>query len=158
MNELDRYLNRWLRIHGFDCSVIYKEEWFYDLCDEYISYSLILSNTCDELFFKVCEELGIKMRFSNFVVSFFHELGHHETLDFFSDEIIKRDEKYADDLAITIAKTLEDENNLHWSYYHLETEITATEWGVEFINTHLQTVKKFEEDVENILTKCRKVV
>jgi hypothetical protein len=63
----------------FECEVVIGNEFAY-----YYEESLIVVDPTDtdEEFLTLARENGLYEEVSSFVISFFHELGHNETLDF----------------------------------------------------------------------------
>lgn len=122
MTRLETLLNT--IANEFECEVEIGNEFAY-----YYEESKIVVNPTDtdETFFSLARENGLNEEVSNFVISFFHELGHNETLDFV-------DEYEGDKNALTMEE-----------YFYLEEEFEATLWAIDFCNEHLDLVREIEQ-------------
>ena len=110
----------------FECEVVIGNEFAY-----YYEESKIVVNLADtdEEFLTLARENGLNEEVSNFVISFFHELGHNETIDFV--------EEYEEDKD---ALTMEE-------YFYLEEEYEATMWAIDFCNNNMDIVKEIEKNL-----------
>ena len=75
-----------------------------------------------------------------FLWSLLHEVGHHETYDEISDE----ENDYCDDTK----KKIEEGELPNELYYDMIDERLATEWAVEYANTHKEELKAFWEKLQ----------
>ena len=110
----------------FECEVVIGNEFAY-----YYEESKIVVNLADtdEEFLALARENGLNEEVSNFVISFFHELGHNETIDFV--------EEYEEDKDTL---TMEE-------YFYLEEEYEATMWAIDFCNNNMDIVKEIEKNL-----------
>ncbi len=107
----------------YECEVVLGDEFAY-----YYDESKIVVNPTDTdtEFVKLARENGLNEEVSSFVISFFHELGHNETLDFV--------EEYDG-----------DKNELSMEeYFYLEEEYEATMWAIDFCNENMDIVREIE--------------
>lgn len=125
MKNLIEVLNR--IANEYDCEVVIDNEFAY-----YYSESKIVVNPADtdERFLELARENGLNEEVSNFVISFFHELGHNETMDFIEEEY-KGDKN---------ALSMEE-------YFYLEEEYEATMWAIDFCNNNMDIVKEIEKNL-----------
>lgn len=126
MKNLIEALNR--IANEYECEVVIGNEFAY-----YYDESKIVVNPADtdEEFLALARENGLNKEVSNFVISFFHELGHNETLDFV-------EEYEGDKNALTMKE-----------YFYLEEEYEATMWAIDFCNNNMDIVK----EIENLLDR-----
>ncbi len=110
----------------FECEVVIGNEFAY-----YYEESLIVVDPTDtdEEFLTLARENGLNEEVSSFVISFFHELGHNETLDFC-------EEYEGDKNALLMAE-----------YFYLEEEYEATMWAIDFCNNNMDVVKEIEKNL-----------
>ena len=125
MKDLIKLLNN--IANEFECEVVIGDEFAY-----YYEESKIVVNPTDtnEEFLTLARENGLNEEVSNFVISFFHELGHNETMDFIEEE-------YEGDKD---ALTMEE-------YFYLEEEYEATMWAIDFCNSNMDIVKEIEKNI-----------
>lgn len=127
MTELLKELNK--IANEYECEVEIGNEFAY-----YYEESKIVVNPTDtdETFLALARENGLNENISSFTISFFHELGHNETIDFC--------EEYEGDKN---ALTMEE-------YFYLEEEFEATMWAIDFCNNNKEIVEKIEKILDNI--------
>ena len=113
----------------YECEVVEGNEFAY-----YYEESLIVVdfNDKDEAFLNFARKNGLNKEVSAFTISFLHELGHNETIDFV--------EEYEGD----------KENLSLEEYFNLEEEFEATMWAIEYCNEHKSVIDK----IERLLANC----
>lgn len=153
IKEINRYLNEWLSEQEFDCTVEFDSDFSYDMTNEIIHYSFVVCNLHDKLFAEVCKNCNSAIEnVDNFILSFFHELGHHNTIYIFSAE---EWDKY-DNQKLKLEEKLKDnldeqtERKLYNKYYTNPIELEATQWGCDYIVSHSDEVKKFFEGFQKL--------
>ena len=147
MKNITRFLNKWLAEHDFEVSTKKGDEWCYFYSKSLITYEVGEEMTeQNERFLEVCRECGLEYEVSLFTLSFFHELGHHETMDDFTDREWARDEKVKSRVENSF-----DYERMDYTYFHLPSEYCATEWGVDYINEHIDEIEKFDEKIKELL-------
>lgn len=121
MTRLETLLND--IANEFECEVEIGNEFAY----YYKENKIVVNPTdTDETFLALARENGLNEEVSNFVISFFHELGHNETIDFV-------EEYEGDKEALSIEE-----------YFYLEEEFEATMWAIDFCNNHLDIIEEIE--------------
>lgn len=111
----------------FECEVVIGDEFAY----YYEENKIVVNPTdTDEEFVALARENGLNEEVSNFVISFFHELGHNETIDFIEEE-------YEGDKD---ALTMEE-------YFYLDEEYEATMWAIDFCNSNMDIVREIEKNI-----------
>ena len=139
VDKINNYLNKWLRKNGFRCSVQMDNDFSFDIVNDVIHYSIIIPSSHNELFLKVCQECREEIvECDNFILSFFHELGHYETKDLFDDEWDEYD-RSCEQLESKEEYTDED----YLNYYKYPLEIEATQWGCDYIVEHRRKVNNW---------------
>lgn len=110
----------------YECEVVIGNEFAY-----YYDENTIVVNPADtdETFLALAKENGLNEEVSSFVISFFHELGHNETVDFCEEYEGNKD-----------ALTMEE-------YFYVEEEYEATMWAIDFCNNNMDIVKKIEKNL-----------
>ena len=122
--ELERTINT--IAHEFECDAVIGNEFAY-----YYEENLVVVDPFDknEEFLALARENGLNKEVSSFVISFFHELGHNETIDFV-------EEYEGDKNSLTMKE-----------YFYLEEEYEATMWAIDFCNNHMDIVKEIEKNL-----------
>jgi len=153
MTNLENYLTNWLTSRGYELEV--RE------CDDEFFYSDPLSliavatsaKAVDRYFLRFIDSLGCQVSFSNaFIPEFLHELGHNETLDDFDEE---DDEEYRE-----FEHSFEGLDMDNWEnqllYMSHPIELAATQWAVDYINSHVDEVIEMAKTLNTIFAE-RKV-
>lgn len=121
MTDLLKELNK--IANEYECEVIEGNEFAY-----YYEESIIVVdfNDKDETFRDFARTLGLDKSVSALTISFLHELGHNETIDFVEEYEGDKDKLSLDD------------------YFNLEEEIEATQWAIDYCNEHKNIIKRIE--------------
>lgn len=124
MKNLIKILNN--IANEFECEVVIGDEFAY----YYEENKIVVNPTdTDEEFVALARENGLNEEVSNFVISFFHELGHNETIDFCEEYDGDKD-----------ALTIEE-------YFYLDEEYEATMWAIDFCNSNMDIVREIEKNI-----------
>lgn len=124
MKNLIKVLNN--IANEYECEVVIGNEFAY----YYDENKIVVNPTdTDETFLALARENGLNEEVSNFVISFFHELGHNETVDFCEEYEGNKD-----------ALTMEE-------YFYIEEEYEATMWAIDFCNNNMNVVKEIEKNL-----------
>lgn len=137
LDEIDEILNDF--VAAYDVKVVPDSDFAYYHGSSIITYAVVISKRMDRLFMEYARTLGLQSNADVFMVSFFHELGHHETLDDFEDEVLD----YCLDTKDSLGTTDEDCR----LYFDLPDERAATKWAVDFINENAAAVKELWERI-----------
>ena len=136
-NQINEIFDEWLENNGFDARIAGLEPDFgWYMSSDTIAYSFVVAEKFDKAFQRVCEDLGLNYEIDIFWLSFFHELGHSETYH------------CIDETAFLI-----DADLLGDDYYYHPREIIATEWAVDYINTHIDKVKMLMQMVRPAIVR-----
>ena len=142
--KLSRYLSRWCKNHGFDVSVRHDTEFAFWLNKNVVTYSFLVSDFHDKTFIKVFKKQGLNYDCDVFILSFFHELGHYETEDEWSERQFEKFMKQKEDLDADKKADL-------WKYYYIPDEIRATQWAVDYINENAEEIAEFWQKVKPLI-------
>ena len=111
----------------FECEVVESNEFAYYYEENMICVTDEKSDF-DEKFLELARKEGLNEEVGCFAISFFHELGHNETIDDVEEEFDGNKDKL----------TMEE-------YFYLEEEYLATEWAIDYCNENLELVKKIQK-------------
>jgi hypothetical protein len=148
--RLNKVLEDGLKKLGFDgytVEVGTDFAYYYDTAT--ITYALVAPTRMDTLFRGLYNELGIMYNVDLFILSFFHELGHGETINDISETLYL----YSQKRKAIIENHTEEEatDELIREYQTLPDEIAATAWACDFINNNARAVKEFWETFQKEL-------
>lgn len=149
IKNITNIIQTFLDENSFDCMVQESTEFWYDEVDEMIFYAFAVTEKHDELFNNFNHELGLKYNCDNFILSLFHEIGHHETLHLIEPEERAFDEKVIDQIESKSELGIED----YSLYYRLTSEQIATQWAVDYINNNPEKVKALWDKVQPAILK-----
>ena len=150
VDEINKYLNKWLKSHNFDCTVCFDTDFSYDCINNIIHYAFVIPGNHDKLFLKLCQECRDEIgNCDNFILSFFHELGHNETQHLFSDE---EWDKY-DELCDIISGKEDFTEDDYINYYKYPIELEATKWACDYIVDHSRIVKNWWDKLQPLIMK-----
>ena len=159
IKEINTFLNSCLKEQCFECTVQFDSDFSFDFVNDVIHYSFIVCDLHDKLFEEVCKSCNPDIvNVDNFVLSFFHELGHFNTLHIFNEKEWKNYEKLNEVLNSKL-KDNKDENlekKLYKQYYTDPIELEATQWGCDYIVSHSDEVEKFFNRFQELYTEFLK--
>ena len=134
VEEISQYLTNWLIAHDFDAVAEFGSDFQCDTSSNTIYWTVVVPNDLDELFIKVCQECQPEIiNADTFLLSFFHELGHIETENEWTDREWKNYYKFVE---------TPDDHTVE-QYFHHPVEISATRWGCEYIVNHIEEITEF---------------
>ena len=121
--------------------------------------------------FKVCNEtiedkwfnefLLERFRFTpknDFIISILHEIGHAKANENIIDDILEfcLNEKTRINIEMMVAEDEATGRNLSFQYFSLPDEIMATQWAVNYAETHEKELDKMWEKIEPFYKKYLK--
>lgn len=151
IEEINNILNNFLE--PFDCTAEEGEDFCYWVSKSCINYAFVVPCEKDKWFQEFIYSLNKKINCDIFLLSFFHELGHHETLDEIEDSILKYCWDIKNELNCKTLITKEDS----FMYFNLPDEKAATEWGIRYITTHEKEIKKLWDKLQPAIFKFYKI-
>lgn len=126
INRINDILNDFLI--PFDCEACFGTDFMYTPSKSRITYALLIADTQGEHFRQFAENIFPEIKADIFLWSFFHELGHHETDEFF-------------DTPDWVAYDRMCRSNPSDSeYFNFPTEYEATCWAGRYMKTHIEDV------------------
>lgn len=125
------------------------------IADERLYYSLFQDEITDAIWRKwLAMEYGKRYdeKFSTFVLSFLHEVGHYFTIEDF-DDTYEKDEKAKASLAIDYdVDTDQQIVEKNFTYWELPVEKAATDWAIDFYNNHVSEMRDFYTRLMSAIT------
>lgn len=144
--KITTILDNYLAVIGYsELTTRIEEDFGYYYYENVIAYSLIVSERFQKLFTNFCFENGLQYDCGIFVLAFFHELGHHVTMDLIPIEKENECEEIKKGL------TFCEEDCL--TYFALEDEMAATRWAISFINENIKSVKTLARKIKKAIDK-----
>lgn len=144
--EITNILDNYLEENEFECSTEIGLDFAYYYAESKIVYSLVTTEKTDRLFMEFAKANGLKVDCGIFLFSFFHELGHNETIDFLDDKVEKKCRK--------IKETLREDNEEDCKkYFSLADEKEATMWAVDYINNNIEKIEKLAKNLQKAIDK-----
>lgn len=145
IKDINNYLNNWLKENDFECCALFDVDFSFDCTNDIIYYSLIVPGDHDELFLKVCQEYKPEIgNCDNFILSFFHELGHYMTQDIFS-------EKEWEDYYSYFAPDNDSDDSYYLRYYKSPIEYEATMWACDYIVSNSDKVSEWWRGLQPLI-------
>lgn len=150
--RVTKVLNNFLQLQGYtDVTASFDK-----LADSYYApgaeYGVVvlggISNLdADKVFMNYCKELRLNVDVSIETISFLHELGHHNTMDFLDDEELEESEL----VKMMLYLNAEESDESYMKYFTCPIEQAATIDAVDFCNHNPVIVKMFDEQLLNAL-------
>lgn len=144
--KLEQVLNRFLKKQGFDCAAREDDYFFYEYSRSAICFTTKSDERMDRLFREFAVRLGLAIDCGDFLLAFFHELGHHETMDLLEEE----DYIFSQDVKGTLTASDKDCE----IYFNLPDEIEATLWAIDYINANEEIIKKLKKSIDKAIQLC----
>lgn len=131
--KINRVLDKFLE--PFDCTADLGTDFCYIYSESKIEYALVESEQSIADFMGSVNRLHPRVKADCFLWSFLHELGHNETMNEMTDEEIDESE--------AIKEKIEKGELSKFAYYDTVEERLATEWAVEYAETHTEELLTF---------------
>lgn len=132
-------------------------DWGYYSNDYSIEYTLFENRIEDELFLDFVKERFNYKPLNNFMLSLFHEIGHHYTYDEATESDIIYDfcqaEKDRIEEEMQTATSNRKIKKLEYEYFNLPDEIVATAWAVGYMRKHEEEIKIMWEHILKAIHK-----
>lgn len=147
LENIENILNNFLK--EFDCETEISSDFAYWSAKNLITVALTDSESNDRDFQEFCRKLEPSLHCDTFLLSFFHELGHHETIDEWEDD------EYLDMMIqkekINKMKVSQKEKN--FIYFNTPDEKRATKWGLTYIMNHSQEIALLWNNLQQAILK-----
>lgn len=150
--KISKVLNNFLQVQGYTdviANFVQASDSYYTSgaeCGEIVLGGLTNSKA-DKVFMKYCKTLGLEVEVSVETLSFLHELGHHNTLDFLDPDEIVESEFIKENLYMQN----EEIEEAFMQYFTCPEEMEATIDAVEFCNHNQVIVKMFDKQLLSAL-------
>lgn len=121
-----------------------EDDAFYDYTEELISIDPNTPNTDDDGFIRHIVEKHHFSQGYNYPMllwTILHEIGHHETEDLVEDYSAEFEVRTM--CAMVSQEVARSNTHLQDMYYDLESEWLATEWAIQFVQTHADLCREF---------------
>ena len=149
--KLNKYINEYVKQFGVKAKL--DNEFWWETDTNKIYYSLTVCENHNRDFQKFCEdEFGLKYNCDIFLLDLYHELGHYFTNYLLTDE----EESFCYDLREYLETKEKLTNTDYYAYYLMTDEYRATEWAVNYINTHEKEIAKFYKGLQKRIIKFYK--
>lgn len=139
----------------FELTATPSADFYYAWEDNQIGYALAVSEFADTCYQNYVRELCPQLKCDTFLLSFLHEVGHHHTIDDFSDEEYKIQQMEKNYINLRLkSPTLTEQRKieLYNEYFELAIEKVATVWAINFIISNEDKVRKFWEKAVAAIT------
>ena len=132
--KVNQFLNQWLFNHDFDAECEMGDDFWVNLASNTIYYSPWASeeDIAETYMEEVSKDFPELATFDEKIIAFFHEIGHIETEDEWTDKewVNWRNQK-------------EEEEMTDVEYFRSPIEWRATEWACEYILANYEEIKIF---------------
>lgn len=143
--KITKALQKFLIDNGFDAVVECDNDFNYYNSSSTITYALIVAKNSAKWIKEFAFSRGLKYDCGDFLLPFFHELGHHETMFLLEDE----EEEYTN----SVKKTLGSSKKDYFTYFNLPDEVMATDWAINYINNNKDKLQKLAIELQTLLSE-----
>ena len=146
ITRLNKILTKFVKKFGID-KAIYTGGYSFSYEDNTLEYKVTNRTWGDVWFEEYVEERFNHTVKNSFIMSILHEIGHSQANEEIEGAILDfcLNEKFRIDVEMLVAENEEDEETakiLSWQYYNLPDEIMATQWAVNYAETHTEELKQ----------------
>lgn len=147
-STIDKVLNDFLE--PFEATAEMGETFCYCLVFSTINYTL-RKEPEEKYFLDYVFSLAPDLKeYDGFLISFLHELGHHYTLDEFSEDEVNE----SLNAKCRISNEYEDGRvDLQEEYFNLPDEAAATNWAIEYIRSNREKIDEFWSKLLNVIVQ-----
>ncbi len=151
--KINKFLTDWCNNHGFKVKCRLASEFQYEDESKTIYYALTILQMHDQLFEAICKPYLTNIeKCDNFILSFFHELGHYMLDSTYLDE--DWIEYY--DLLVKLEKDKLTKKD-YIKYYTCPIELNATQWSCNFINDNVSLIEQFWKDLQPLILEFYRI-
>ncbi len=145
-NEIDETLHNFFEQFGLDIDFCLDCDFNYYIYEQKIGYAFVVSEKHDQWYREYVASLDSAVANSDiFLLSLFHEVGHHMTIDDFSDWELKR--------YFNRKKVSKDNKQAYFRYFNSKIEKVATLWAIDFMNDNSAEIAKMWEELQQKIFK-----
>ena len=141
---LNEVLNEFLA--EFDLTAEFDTDFYYAWEDHKVGYSLMVTDFASRTFQAFVQSLCPQIKCDTFLLSFMHEIGHHHTIDDFSDMEYSRElasKQRINNLLAADDLTILGKEMLFNEYFNLDIEKVATEWAIDYMINNQEKIRSF---------------
>lgn len=147
--DTTKAIRKWLKKNGFNTTCVFGSEFEYDPTTNKIEMPKVYDNEFDTDFIHCLRELGLKYDFDCITLSILHELGHHETEKYFSED--EWDMCALEKMALEMSEDISSQSEFLKYYWNVANEKSANVWLVNYVNLFSDKVQELENIFDNIL-------
>ena len=129
---------------GFDVVIDNDKEFYCYPNDREVFYSLTTNKRQSKWFMENAFAMGLAYDCGDFCLSLLHEVGHCET-----EQTLTKGQK------ISRTKRKKNLNGIYkkdnFIYFGLVDEVKATEWAIQFANTHKKELAELSAEIQKVL-------
>ena len=155
--KLDKMINNYVK--KFGCTAELGSEFCYWHDDETVDYSFIIPVPSDEVWKEyVKKEFNFNLT-NIFMFSLLHEIGHHYTMDFFTQTQQNKNDKMVDKIEKVLSESDDEklDKTMYLKYFDLPMERIATKWAVNYYRKHRFSINRFYKKLNKELKKFYKI-
>ena len=155
LKRIDKIINKFLS-DEFGLTAKLNTDFEYNRNTHIIGYSLAVTEDADKYFITFCNHLNPNIKADIFILSLMHEIAHHFTQFNFSEYDWEDSNNIKDKISINLGLYPEKASKWYNSYFNLEVEKVATEWGLNYIDTHSQKILDFWNELQPAILRFYK--
>ena len=143
LKKMNKTISAELALFGIDMAK-YTGEYSYSFEKNRVDYKLTNTAIEDRWFKEFVEERFRHKVKSDFIISILHEIGHARANEEITGDIYEfcMNEKARIAIEMMVAEDEETGRALSFQYFNLPDEIMATQWAVNYAETHKKELKK----------------
>lgn len=130
----------------FDLTCRLGTDFGYYWADDVVEYAVVVSQRFDALFTEYLSALYADIDAPLFLWSLYHEIGHSQTDDFFTEEAHAVFSEYKNSLNPELDSDVME-------YYHCPDEATATNWAYLYMRDNASEVKALWNEIRPLLAE-----
>lgn len=147
VKRIDRIINEFVEQFGLTAGL--DKDFGYYRDGFHIGYSLVATNAeADEYLTAFCNHLNPDIKADIFLISLFHEIGHHFTQFNFSEADWDKSDEVKDHIETAYGRYPKKAAKWNNIYFNLNVEKAATEWGLNYMQTHIDEVNAFWTELQ----------
>lgn len=144
---LTKELRHWLKDNGFAVGCRWGKEWAFEPEENYITIPKVYDSDSDDDFIHFLRSNGLANDFDCITLSMLHEIGHFETMPYFTNE------EWENDALVKCVYELSetDYSEYLYKYWNTQTEYSANMWAIMYVKAFSSKVEELEDIFGNYL-------
>lgn len=144
LEKLNDFMNKWFAENGFEITFEIGSDFGYYPTSKIIDWSLAVVDDGMEGLDRIAKAIIPNIDYlDNFILSIFHEIGHHETIKSLSMTDYSKSQR--------AKKRISQNKTRKGKYYSLPDEYKATEWAVNYIYNNYDKVQVLWNECLNLI-------